>query len=64
MQKFLKFKMTDFLKILEIRPISGQAFCKFASFQAGNVWQRNNKRVYLKTACQAQEQELEARVSS
>jgi hypothetical protein len=35
--KFPKSKMTDFVKILEIRLISGQAFCKFASFQAGNV---------------------------
>jgi hypothetical protein len=44
-QKFTKSKMVDFPKILEIRPISGQAFCSFTDLHAENVWQRN--RNYL-----------------
>jgi hypothetical protein len=31
-QKFTTFKMADFVKILEIRPISGQAICSFIAF--------------------------------
>jgi hypothetical protein len=44
-QKFTKSKMADFAKILEIRLISGQAFCSFIALHAENVWQRN--RNYL-----------------
>jgi hypothetical protein len=32
--------MADFAKILEICPISGQAFFSFIALQAENVWQR------------------------
>jgi hypothetical protein len=48
-QKFTKFKMAHFAKILEIRPISGQAFCSFIALHAENVWQRN--RNYLNISC-------------
>jgi hypothetical protein len=44
-QKFTKSKMADFAKILEIRPISGQAFCSFIALHAENLWQMN--RNYL-----------------
>jgi hypothetical protein len=37
--------MTDFVKIPEIRPISGQAFFSFISFHPENMWQKN--RNYL-----------------
>jgi hypothetical protein len=44
--KFTNSKMTDFDIFLEIRLISGQAFCSFVFFHAGSMWQRN--RNYLK----------------
>jgi hypothetical protein len=44
-QKISNSKMTYFVKILEIRPISGQAVFSFLSFHAKFVWQRN--RHYL-----------------
>jgi hypothetical protein len=37
--------MTDFAKIPEIRPISGQAFFNVISFRPENMWQGN--RNYL-----------------
>jgi hypothetical protein len=44
-QKFAKSKTADFVKIPEIRPISGQAFFSFIIFHPGNMWQKN--RNYL-----------------
>jgi hypothetical protein len=40
-QKFTKSKMEDHAKILEIRPISGQAFCIIIALHAENVWEMN-----------------------
>ncbi len=40
-QKLSNRKMTDFDKILEIRPTSGQAICNFMYFYAEYVWQRS-----------------------
>jgi hypothetical protein len=47
LKKFTKSKMADFAKILEIRSISGHAFCSFidALLHAENVCERN--RNYL-----------------
>ncbi len=45
LQKFTKSKVADFAKILEMRPISGQAFSSFIGLHAENVLQRN--RNYL-----------------
>ncbi len=40
-QKLSKSKMTAFVKILEIRPISGQVICNFMPFYAEYVQQRS-----------------------
>jgi hypothetical protein len=39
--------MANFAKILEIRPISGQAFCSFIALHAENLWQRNRNYLNL-----------------
>jgi hypothetical protein len=48
-QKFTKSKIADFAKILEIRPISGQASCSFIALHAVNVWQRNRDYLDMST---------------